>query len=96
MKSSTYGFFIMLAFLSTLGGGKFTSITELMRTADSIARDMGCNPSLGYMTKYNVIRELKKKALVVLHKEKHYNSAVLESNVEDFVIHYSLAVEEKK
>lgn len=92
MKSSTYGFFVMLTFLSSLGESH-TSITNLIKFTDSIAKEMGCNPNLSDMTKYNVIKELEKNALIVLDK-KHRATVSLKNKVEDFVVEWALTIEE--
>lgn len=94
MKSSTYGFFVMLAFLGEMGE-KFDTITDLIKSADGIAIDMGCkSKNLTYMTKFKAIKELERDGLIVLHK-RGLGRVVLGTNVEKFVVEWSSAIGEE-
>lgn len=92
LRLSSYSFFVMLAFLGGLGE-RYNSISDLIRAADSISRDMGCEPRQTFMTKNNIIKRLEEDGLIVLRKNKGFVSARLKSKVEEFVIEMFEGVE---
>jgi len=86
VKSLEYSFFVALAFLGSLGE-KFDTKSDLIKYADGIAREMGCEPGMTLMTKYNAITELGKDGIITFREEEHHQtSSILSSHVEDFMI----------
>ena len=86
MKTSTYGFLVLMTFAKNVDVNYCDSIKDLIEITDILAKKLGCNSDLCFMTKYNVVKNLIDEGLLVVWKKGKVRRIRLAKHVKDYLL----------